>query len=181
MKQTCYLLFLLFFLACNTNSKYEKAIAEYVQTDSKGTKYDMKFKVLEILETKYITVQDSVSSLKDAFEADKAKKISGLEESLKSNEASLEKEKNSRVRVLVGFYEKQIETYKHLIDSLKLTTPAAIQKYENRKPDERLAITVRCRYSAVPPIINTRVEETADFLLTPDGQKCYGQRRIKAD
>lgn len=42
---------------------YEKAIAEWVQTDSHGTWTDLKFELLEVLETENVTVSDSLRHL----------------------------------------------------------------------------------------------------------------------
>lgn len=42
---------------------YEKAIAEWVQTDSHGTWTDLKFELLEVLETEDVTVSDSLRYL----------------------------------------------------------------------------------------------------------------------
>lgn len=42
---------------------YEKAIAEWVQTDSHGTWTDLKFELLEVLETEDVTVSDSLCYL----------------------------------------------------------------------------------------------------------------------
>jgi len=181
MKRIYYLLFLTVFFACSQGSKYEKTIADYVQTDSHGTKYDMKFKALEISETARMTVADSITFIQKAFDGDKTKKIADFEGYLRQNEESLEKEKNNKIKLktLIDMFEKNIEKDKQVIDSLKTATPEDIKKYENRKPDELLAIIVRCKYSIVPPVINTRAEETFDFTLSPDGQKCYGQKRIK--
>lgn len=42
---------------------YEKAIAEWIQTDSHGTWTDLKFELLEVLETEDVTVSDSLRYL----------------------------------------------------------------------------------------------------------------------
>ena len=46
-----------------THLGYEKAIAEWVQTDSHGTWTDLKFELLEVLETEAVTVSDSLRYL----------------------------------------------------------------------------------------------------------------------
>ncbi|GHT89006.1 hypothetical protein FACS189474_5200 [Bacteroidia bacterium] len=167
--------------ACSSGNKYEKTIADYIQTDKHGTKFDMNFKVIEIAEIQRITVADSMATITEAFNAERNKKIESLEESVKRQETSLEKEKNSRFssKTMIVLYTTGIERGKHAIDSLKTIHPTEIEQYENRKPDDLLAVIVRCKYSIVPPMMNTTAEETFDFTLSPDGTKCYGKQRAK--
>ena len=53
-----HLFFCMLLIAFSSCSKpgYEKAIAEWVQTDSHGTWTDLKFELLEVLETEDVTV-----------------------------------------------------------------------------------------------------------------------------
>jgi len=181
MRKNIYLLLLICLTACSSNNTYEQTIADHVQTDKKGTKYDMKFKALEIGEIARYTVADSIAIIKEAFEEDHAKRIAKLEESIENTNESIEKETNKRYPsgTLLNFYKNSIVKSQDMINALKAETSAELQKYENRKSDELLAIIVRCKYSIVPPIVNTTVEETFDFALSPDGTKCYGQKRVK--
>jgi len=65
MKNVIYLLIALFMVSCgsNSNSKYEQTIGDYLQTDKGGSKYDLKFKVIELNEQGTITVADSIAYL----------------------------------------------------------------------------------------------------------------------
>ena len=60
-----HLFFCMLLIAFSSCSKpgYEKAIAEWIQTDSHGTWTDLKFELLEVLETEDVTVSDSLRYL----------------------------------------------------------------------------------------------------------------------
>lgn len=118
--------------SCSSKNGYEKAIADFVQTDKKGTFYDMKFKALEIAEHKRLTVADSVTFLKQQAEG----------------------------KLMQAWHDDYL-------------------KYEGRAQDEVLAIVVRCKYSLVPPTMNTTITETKDFVFSPDGIACL--RMVKAE
>lgn len=137
MKNIIFILSIsLFFVSCSTNSKQnesktvtldkatiEKTIADNVTTDKRGSKFDMKFKVIDMKEPVKYTVADSIKYLK---------------------------EKN-------------------------LTT----ELYNGRNETDVLALIVECRYSIVPPMMNTEVEEAYKFILTPDANRCIERRKVK--
>lgn len=75
-------------IGCAVQSNYEKAIADFVQTDRSGTWTDMKFKVIEIGEPTDITVGDSIKILTDKFESDKEKYLNNLKSSIERCTAS---------------------------------------------------------------------------------------------
>ena len=60
-----HLFFYMLLIAFSSCSKpgYEKAIAEWIQTDSHGNWTDLKFELLEVLETEDVTVSDSLRYL----------------------------------------------------------------------------------------------------------------------
>lgn len=60
-----HLFFYMLLIAFSSCSKpgYEKAIAEWVQTDFHGTWTDLKFELLEVLEIEDVTVSDSLRHL----------------------------------------------------------------------------------------------------------------------
>ena len=64
----------LLFSCGGTTGKYEKLIADIVQTDGKGTKYDLNFKADNLEEIRQVTVADSIQIIAEAFNADKDKK-----------------------------------------------------------------------------------------------------------
>lgn len=63
------------------------------------------------------------------------------------------------------------------IDSLKNLTPDNLQGYDSRNANDVLAVIVRCKYSA--SLVGQTAEETFDFYLSPDGNKCYGKKRAE--
>lgn len=171
----------LLFSCAGTTGKYEKLIADVVQTDGKGTKYDLNFKADKLEEIRQITVADSIQIITDAFNADKDKKRANLRQSLTRNQENLDKEKNSRHpgKTMLTFYQNNVDRYTHLIDSLEQTAPAKIAPYENRDTSEVLAVVVRCTYTIDEPITNKRATETFDFVLSPDGTRYYSKKRVK--
>ena len=62
IKHLFFCMLLITFSSCSKPG-YEKAIAEWVQTDSHGTWTDLKFELLEVLETEDVTVSDSLCYL----------------------------------------------------------------------------------------------------------------------
>lgn len=171
----------LLFSCGGATGKYEKLIADVVQTDGKGTKYDLNFKADKLEEIRQITVADSIQVITEAFNADRDKKRAMLQQSLTRNQENLDKERNSRYpgKTMMTFYRKNVDHYTHLIDSLEQTVPAKIAPYENRNGDEILAVIVRCTYTIDEPITNKRATETFDFVLSPDGTKYYSKKRVK--
>lgn len=181
MKRILILPLFALLLSCGgMTSKYEKLIADVVQTD-KGVKIDMNFKADNIEEIGRISVADSIKIITDDFNADKTKKMEQYRQSLTRNEESLDKEKNSRHpgKTMMNFYQSNIDRYSHLIDSLEQTTPAGIVRYESRDSGEILAVVVRCTYTIDEPLTEKRATETFDFVLSPDGTQFYSKKRVK--
>lgn len=58
------------FVSCSTGNKYEKLIADYVQTDKHGVWTDQSFKLVELEELSPLIVSDSIAILKKQFESD---------------------------------------------------------------------------------------------------------------
>lgn len=171
----------LLFSCGGTTGKYEKLIADIVQTDSRGTKYDLDFKAEKLEEIQRISVADSIKILTDVFNADRDKKLSQFEQSLTRNAEGLAKEKNSRYpgKTMMAFYQSNIDRYTGLIDSVKMTVPTETARYENRSGEEVLAVVVRCTYSIDEPMTKIRATETFDFYLSPDGTKYYSKKRVR--
>jgi len=173
---------ILLIASCNqTKSKYAKAIAKEVQTDHRGTKYDLNFKVVELEELQKITVGDSLRILTDAFNTNRNRSIASYELDVERNIKSLENAKSNRfsTQTMIKFYEDNIAKYNRRIDSLKAITPTTTKKYEARSDNEILAILVRCKYAIDHPLSKVRIEENYKFTLSPDGTKCYSMVRVK--
>lgn len=177
MKNVAYLLIALFMVSCGSNgkqSKYGQTIGTYLQTDKRGSKYDLKFKVIELNEQGTITVADSIAYLTDEFRKDKELIVRRVELAKKMTETLLAKEKKQSE---VDKYNADIAGMVARIDSLKNLTPNNMNGYDKKNPSDVLAVTVRCKYSIT--LGGKSVEETFDFYLSPDGTKCYGKTRAK--
>ena len=176
MKKYLYVFISLVVVSCGSGgikTDYRKTIADYVQTDRKGTKYDLKFKVLELEESGTITVADSISYLTDEFRKDKEYFIKRFELVKKMDETMLAKEKKQSN---IDKYKSDIALMEHRIDSLKNLTPDNLNGYGSRNPKDILVVIIRCKYSIIIPS-GIRAEETFDFYLSPDGTKCYDKKR----
>jgi len=177
MKKVIYLLIAIFMVSCgsNSNRKYEETIGNYLQTDKRGSKHDLKFKVIELNEQGTITVADSIAYLTDEFRKDKELIVKRVELAKKMTETLLAKEKRQSE---IDKYNADIVVMDNRIDSLRNLSPDNLNGYSSKNPNDVLALIVRCKYSLVPPG-GTTVEETFDFYLSPDGSKCYRKARAK--
>lgn len=172
-------LVLLSLIACSSNeSNYKKTIADFVQTDKRGTKYDLKFKVLELKEIKKMTVADSIQYLENKMNIERAKKIETYKKLVADSQTKLKKAESSKdfvEKFMKSTYEKNIEKYKKEVTKWEEWNPDWTSKYEEQAKDKLLAVIVYCKYSAIPPMMNTTIEETRYFVLSPDGKNCYKQ------
>lgn len=175
MKKLIYVLIAVFMVSCGSNTDYGKTIGDYLQTDKNGSKFDLKFKVIELNQQGKITVADSVAYLTDEFRKDKQLIIDRINLAKKMSEELLSREKKQSE---IDKYNADIATMNQRIDSLKNLTPDNLKGYDGKNPTDVLGIIVRCKYAIVPPG-GTTVEETFDFYLSPDGSKCYGKTRAK--
>lgn len=168
----------LFFTSCPVQSNYEKAIADFVQTDRSGTWTDLKFKVIEMGEPTDITVGDSIKILTDKFESDKEKYLNNLKSSIARSTASRDKESFSSMK---EFYQKQIDKNQTLLDSISKTAVVLPEAYVNVPESKVLAKEIECRFSIVPPMYNNgaRQEMTEKFMLNAAGDKCYRMTHSK--
>lgn len=178
MKNLLYAAFVVLLISCGSNAKndYEKTIADYVQTDKRGTKYDLQFKVIELSELRNITVADSIAYLTDEFRKNKQLIISRVELARKMTEKLQSKETTKHNHEK---YVADIAVMDARIDSLKNLVPDNLQGYDSRNATDILGKVVRCKYSILIPNGSVRAEETFDFTLSPDGKRCYSKTRAK--
>jgi len=182
MKRIILLLMVILLFSCGgATGKYEKGIADFVQTDSKGTKLDMNFKVEKLEEISHVTVADSIKIITDYFNAERDKQMASLEKTLSIFTENIEKAKAAHrpSQTMINSYLFSIEKTNEQINSLRESIPEELAKYEDRETSDILAIIVRCTYSVNEPITNMRITETFDFFISPDGTKCYLQKRVK--
>lgn len=177
MKHVFYLLIAVFMVSCGSNSSksnYEETITGYLLKGG-DTKENLKFKIIELNEQGNITIADSIAYLTDEFRKDKELVIKRIELAKKMSETLLAKAKKQSD---IDKYNTDIADINNSIDSLKNLTPDNLRGYDSRNANDVLAVIVRCKYSLVPPG-RTTVEETFDFYLSPDGNKCYGKKKVK--
>lgn len=173
-------LFALLF-SCGGTNKYEKVIADFVQTDNRGTKLDMNFKTERLEEVQQVTVADSIKIITDNFNTEREKQMISLEKSISVFTENITKAKAARrpSQVMIDSYQSSIDKTNERINALRVSAPEGLTKYENRDASDILTIVVRCTYSVDEPITKKRATETFDFFLSPDGTKCYSQKRVK--
>jgi len=181
MKRIVLLPLFALLLSCGgTTSKYEKLIADVVQTD-RGVKIDLNFKADKLEEIRQISVADSFKIITDSFNAERDRQLALLEKTLSVFNESIEKAKatNRPSQVMINSYQSSIDKTNEQIDALKKTVPKELTKYENRDANEILAVVVRCTYTINEPLGNKRATETFDFYLSQDGTKFYSKERVK--
>lgn len=173
-------LFTLLFSCGGTTSKYEKLIADVVQTDG-SVKIDLNFKVDKLEEIRQISVADSVKIITDDFNIGRDKQMASLEKSLSIFTENIEKAKsaNRPSQVMIDSYQSSIDKTNERIDALRKSVPNELTKYENRDTNEILAVVVRCTYTIDEPLTKKRATETFDFFLSPDATKFYSKKRVK--
>ena len=177
MKHLIYLLTAVIMVSCGSNTSdktYEKTITDYLLKDS-YTKENLNFKIIEIEEVGEITVADSIDYLTDEFRKDKQFIIDRVTLAKETTEELLSKKATKHNHEK---YIADIAIMNNRIDSLKNLKPDNLQGYESRNGADILAKIVRCKYAITIPG-TTSVEETFDFFLSPDGNKCFGQKRAE--
>lgn len=146
---------------------YEKAISDWVQTETQG-----KFEMLEVMETSDITVSDSLSILRKQFDMQKEKTISILKKDIDNSKTKLSFAKFAGAD-MTG-YEKHISKIESQLDSVSNTSFHSI--YDNRKAEEVLIKVLKCRYAITT---SGRKEKSGEFILSPDMKLCYGKLEVK--
>lgn len=177
MKKLNFLLIVLICLtSCSTDC--EKAVSDWIQTDQSGTWTDLKFKLIEVVETKNVTVSDSIQILQDRFDKKQSKNIAMYNNKLERLTGRVTSmNKNPFVpAATVESYRKTLKETETALDSIKSVTFKSI--YDNREKVEILAVLITCKYSIVPPVLNTRQEKTETFLLSPDLKKCLARMKV---
>jgi hypothetical protein len=174
-KLYCLILFPLVWLSCSSPSNYEKVIIDYLETDKKGVKTDLKIEFLS-MNVSDITVADSISILQKQFEAEKIKKIESIQSSISRLQDKIQEQKgkNNQVvaKALISRWEKDLEKYQSEL-SIALDWQADyLNRYNSRNPSEILAKKADCRFSFFNPQLQTRQELSALFTLSADGSRC---------
>lgn len=142
---------------------------------------DMKFKTEKLKEVSRVTVADSIKIITDNFNTERDKQMASLEKTLSIFTENIEKAKVAHrpSQTMINSYQSSIDKTNERINALKESVPEELARYENRDASDILTVVVRCTYSVDEPITNKRTTETFDFFLSPDGTRCYFQKRVK--
>jgi ABC-type enterochelin transport system substrate-binding protein len=138
---------LLLLSACTSEqSVYEKAIADYVQTDRRGTWTDCKFKTLSIEKTADVTVADSLKTLQAEFEKSRDEQIASQQRTLDYFNGLLKDNQSAKYakQAVPDQLNQSIATTQARIDSLHNLPVAYADRYKGRNPADVLAVEVKC-------------------------------------
>ncbi len=150
-------LFALLFSCGSATSKYEKLIADIVETDG-GVKIDLNFKTDKLEEIRQISVADSIKIITDSFNAERDKQMASLKKTLSVFTESIEKAKaaNRPSQTMINSYQSSIDKTNERIDVLRKSVPEKLTRYKNRNASETLAVVVRCTYTIDEPLTKKR-------------------------
>lgn len=151
---------------------YEKAIADWLQTDENGTWKDLKFELIKTIEIKDITVADSIRIL----QVEKEKKISWCNKEISRLTQEIEKVDKGNIAAPSTYFRNRdrLKQTIALLDSIQSSNVSST--YDNRERTEVLAKLVKCRYGIMCSA-NTAEERTETFLLSSDLKKCIGRMK----
>lgn len=166
------LIILLFALSSCGSPGYEKAIADWLQTDENGTWKDLKFELIKTIEVKDITVADSVRIL----QAEKEKKISWCNKEISQLTQEIEKVDKGMTAAPSTYFRNRdrLKQTIVLLDSIQSSNVSSA--YDKRERMEILAKLVKCRYG-IMGATNTAEEKTETFLLSSDLKRCIGRMK----
>lgn len=163
--------------SCKSES-YKDAIADWIQTDDNGTWTDLKFELIDTDEIKDITVADSIRILQD----EKERKISLCNEEISRLTKEIEKAEKGMSGVAPSTYFKNRDRLSERKSLLKLIQSSDLSlTYNNREKTEVLVKLVKCKYSIISPMLQTRQEKTETFILSSDLKKCVGRLKNTAN
>lgn len=162
-------------------SMYEKAIADYVQTDRHGTWTDCKFKVLSIEKTADITVADSLKLLQAEFEKSCDGQIASQQRTLDYFNGLLKDNQTAKYakQAVEEQLSQSIATTQARIDSLHGLKPNFLESYTNSNQSKVLALEIKCHYSYMLPGSDRTQERTEVFILTAGGEKVIEKKGKK--
>ncbi len=168
MKKPTILFFSILLLAACSGGKadYGKTITDHLMSKV-PTNGGYSVEILDIEELPPVTVADSITILRNAFEEERKGRVEHTQGVM------------ALARMLPEGAERQKReaALQHTIDSL-VSVPVPVF-YGDAPPDSVLAVSVRCRYSVSIPGTPAALTETFDFGLTPGGDAVLYQRKSK--
>lgn len=172
----CSLALTAFLFSCSSSqSEYEKVITDFLETKN-GVKTDLQIKYTK-LEISDISVSDSIALLKEQFEAEKAKKIQSIEQTIKLKEKSIAEQENRKNKlvasVLIKSWQKELARKKEDLEKARNWKPDYLTRYDNRNPSDILSRKADATFSYFNPKLQTRQEISAWVILSANGKQCY--------
>ncbi len=171
------------FFSCSNSleSRYEKIIADYLQTDNKGVKTDLKIKFLS-LSVDDVFVSDSISILQERFKKEKLQKTETAHKSVDYWQETVDKHKKSEddivAKALLENALSKLEKAKAKLKKAKEWNPEYMSRYEVRSPDELLVKKADCSFSFFNPSLQTRQEVNALFIISKEENKCLDMLKM---
>lgn len=175
------LLFVISILALNgchsQNSVLEKAIIDYLETDSKsGIRTDLKIKFIES-EIFDIFVSDSIAILEKQYQEEYEKKLESAQKSVDHWQQSVDKHEKKKSdivhKMLLAESTEKLDNAKSTLEEIKSWRPNYLDRYAERDKNELIAKSVKCKLSFQNPKLSSRQELDATFIFSPDGQKIH--------
>lgn len=160
--------------ACSGQSKYQKAIVDYLETE-KGVRTDLKIKFLDF-DISDITVADSILYYQEKYTIEKEKKIKDAKASVKHWQNAIDKQKGKNTPVskaLISDFKEKLKTAESNLKSAQDWSPDYLSKYEGLESSKTLAKKVKSRFTFLNPRLQTRQEINAIFILSANGEKCH--------
>lgn len=172
----CTLALMALFFGCSSSqSEYEKVITDFLETKN-GVKTDLQIKYSK-LDVSEISVSDSIAILQEQFEAEKAKKIQSIEQTIKLKEESIAEQQNSDNKlvasVLIKGWQKELAREKEDLEKAQNWKPDYLTRYDNHNPSDILSRKADVTFSYFNPQLQTRQEMSAWVILSADGKQCY--------
>ena len=184
MKRELVLSFALLLLlsACSSSkNEYEKAIADYVQTDRHGTWTDCKFQALSIEQIANITVADSLKLLQTEFEKSRDEQIASQQRTLDYFNSLLKDNQSAKYakQTVDEQLSQNIATAQARIDSLRNLPAVYADRFKGRNSTEVLVQKIKCNYSYILPGSDREQERVEVFIMTPDGKKVLMKEKLE--
>lgn len=167
----------------NAQTIEKKAVKEYLET-VKGVHYNLKVNYTHF-EVSTITVQDSITLLKDIFENNKASKLASLTKSIASLNDGIKKQegKTGMAAVVAESLKKRFihdrDKLQKKYDEIALWKFRLYEPYKTQEPDKVLSKKADVHFTAIKPGETKASAYTGDFVLNTVGDKCLKSKNIK--
>ncbi|MDR1089636.1 MAG: hypothetical protein LBL79_01055 [Prevotella sp.] len=126
-------------------------------------------KVKDAKELKKITVGDSINYIRQKAGQTVKLQIEAAETQLTKFQQDHAIIQSTSTIAIPKAYSAQMIKMLQTVDSLKAIKPEPTKLYNGKKPEEVIAVVVEAKISA-----NGGEEAIRNFVLSPDGKKCYG-------